>query len=133
MAFFVGGALVGIVVVYDDHSNYSDYRDHSRHSKYSDSALVSQINNKQSQVTSQAQEIDRFREQMHDDYNYRIRQLQNKKNYNNLRFSQSKVVDKVKEEMRQELDAEIASETEELRRIDEMIKNINEMALKAGG
>ncbi len=133
MAFFVGGALVGIVAVYDDYSDHSKHSNHSNYSRYGDAELVSRINNKQSQVGSQEWEVDQFREQMYDDYKERIRRLKQTKNYSALDQSVDYVVNRVKEEMKTELDLSIAQETAELRQLDNTIKKINEMALNAEG
>ena len=126
MAFIVGGALVGIAVLWDDHSNYSE---HDRYTKYGDSELRNQISNMESRVNSKEAEIQRLKNQMEENYRDRINQLKNEKNYSGL--NNSDVMNAVKADMKRELENEISRDRQELSEIDKMISRINELELQA--
>ena len=126
MAFIVGGALVGIAVLWDDHSNHSN---HDRYREYGDSELRRQISNMESRVNSKESEIQRLKNQMEENYRDRINQLKNEKNYSGL--DNSDVMNAVKADMKRELEDEISRDRQELSEIDKMISRINELELQA--
>ena len=126
MAFIVGGALVGIAVLWDDHSNHSN---HDRYREYGDSELRRQISNMESRVNSKESEIQRLKNQMEENYRNRINQLKNEKNYSGL--DNSDVMNAVKADMKRELEDEISRDRQELSEIDKMISRINELELQA--
>ena len=125
MAFIVGGALVGIAVLWDDHSNH---RDHERYREYGDSELRNKIKNMESRVNSKEAEIQRLKNEMDENYRNRINQLQNEKNYSGL--NKSDVLNAVKDDMKRELENEISRDRQELSEIDKMISRINELELQ---
>lgn len=126
-----GGALIWRV----SHDNYSDYSDyHSRHSnyrEYGDSALRSQISSKENEVNRKESDVESLRQRMNNDFNSRVNQLKNEKNYSGLTYSPSEIVANVKSDMQRELDSEIAKDKQELSEIDKMIARINELELQA--
>lgn len=126
MAFIVGGALVGIAVIWDDHSNH---RNHNRYREYGDSELRNQISNMESRVGSKEADIQRLKNEMEEDYRNRINQLKNEKNYSGL--NNSDVLSAVKTDMKRELENEISRDRQELSEIDKMISRINELELQA--
>ena len=126
MAFIVGGALVGIAVLWDDHSNH---RDHTNYREYGDSDLRNEIKNMESRVNKKESEIQRLKNQMDENYRNRINQLKNEKNYSGL--NNSDVLNAVKSDMRHELENEISRDRQELSEIDKMISRINELELQA--
>ena len=126
MAFIVGGALVGIIAIWDDHSNH---RDHTNYREYGDSELRNQIKNMESRVNKKESEIQRLKNQMEENYRDRINQLKNEKNYSG--FNNSDVMNAVKADMKRELEDEISRDRQELSEIDKMISRINELELQA--
>ena len=142
MAFIVGAFGGGVIVYRASHDNYSDYSDrysdhynHSNHRQYGDSVLRNQISNKESEVNRKASDVESLRRLMNDNFNSRINELKREGNYPTFYSandsSPSKIIDSVKKDMRQELDAEIAQDKRELEAIDKMIARINELELQA--
>ena len=130
MAFFVGGAVVGIVVAYDDHSNHSN---HSNYTRYNDAELVNRIKQLQSQINSRQSDIDRSRNQLQAEYRERINRLKSLKNYPALtRYSAYNVLDFIQSDMEAEINNGIRQEQSELAALDRMIAKINELELDAG-
>ena len=132
MAFIAGVVAIGGVVVIG-HGNYSD--SHSRHSnyrEYGDAALVNAIQNKKEEIDAKEEEVDRLREEMEENFQARVEQLKRERNYSSFGYSDAEdIIENVKEEMREELDAEISKERQELEAIDKMIARINELELQA--
>ena len=123
-----GGALVWRV----SHGNYSDWRDHRNHRQYGDAALVKAIENKKNEIDAKEDEVDRLREKMEENFQTRVNQLKKERNYSSFNYSDAEdIIDNVKEEMRDELDEEIAKDKQELEAIDKMIARINELELQA--
>ncbi len=136
MAFIAGALIVGgVIITHSDYSDYRDYSDHSNHSnhrQYGDAGMVSAINDKQNQVNRLASDVGRQSNALQTDFNARIRQLKDEKNYSSLSNAKpSNVVDAVKDDMRRELDSEIAREKAALAKIDQMIARIDELELNA--
>lgn len=135
MAFVVG--VVGVAVIgiisHDKHSRYSEsYCRHSRHNKYGDAALVKEIEDKKNEIDAKEEEVDRLREKMEENFQTRVNQLKKERNYSSFNYSDAEdIIDNVKEEMRDELDDEIAKDKRELEAIDKMIARINELELQA--
>ena len=135
MAFVVGVVGVAIIgaVSHDNHSRYSEsYCRHSRHNKYGDAALVKEIEDKKNEIDAKEEEVDRLREKMEENFQTRVNQLKKERNYSSFNYSDAEdIIDNVKEEMRDELDDEIAKDKRELEAIDKMIARINELELQA--
>ena len=135
MAFVVGVVGVAIIgaVSHDNHSRYSEsYCRHSRHNKYGDAALVKEIEDKKNEIDAKEDEVDRLREKMEENFQTRVNQLKKERNYSSFNYSDAEdIIDNVKEEMRDELDDEIAKDKRELEAIDKMIARINELELQA--
>lgn len=134
MAFVVGVVGVAIIgaVSHDNHSRYSDWRDHSNHRQYGDAALVNAIENKKNEIDAKEDEVDRLREKMEENFQRRVNKLKAERNYSSFNYSDAEdIIENVKEEMRDELDDEIAQDKRELEAIDKMIARINELELQA--
>lgn len=139
MAFIVGAFGGGVIVYRASHDNYSDYSDHysdhynhSNHRQYGDSALVNAIDKKKNEIDAKEDEVDRLREKMEENFQTRVNQLKKERNYSSFNYSDAEdIIDNVKEEMRDELDDEIARDKRELEAIDKMIARINELELQA--
>lgn len=133
MAFIAG--IIGVVVVgAAAHGNYSDYSCHSQHSnyrEYGDSALRNQISRKENEVRRKDLEVENLRRQMNENFNSRIAELKREKNYSGLDSSPSNILNKVKGDMRRELDDELQRDKQDLAAIDSMIARINELELQA--
>ncbi len=130
--FIAAGALVGIVVAYDDYSDHRKHSNHSNHSRYGDAEVVNRINDMQRRVNSQEAEVNRTRNWMQMNYREQIDQLKREKNYPALSgASMYNVVSSVKANMEQELENSIAQKRRELADIDRMIARINEIELQA--
>ncbi len=139
MAFIVGAFGGGVIVYRASHDNYSDYSDrysdhynHSNHRQYGDSALVNAIDKKKNEIDAKEDEVDRLREKMEENFQARVNKLKAEQNYSSFNYSDAEdIIDNVKEEMRDELDDEIARDKQELEAIDKMIARINELELQA--
>lgn len=129
--FGVVGVVVGGAIVHGNHSDYSCHSRHSNYREYGDSALRSQISNKEGEVNRKASDVESLRQRMNNDFNSRINELKREKNYSALEAPPTQLVSSVKNEMRSELDNEIAQDKQELAEIDKMIARINEMELQA--
>ena len=126
--FYVGGAVVVGAAVHGNHSRHSEY---DRHSRYGDSEVLNEISRKENAINSKASNVESLRQQMYNNFNQRIAQLKQEKNYSGLDAEHSDIVRSVKANMRQELDNEISRDKQELAEIDKMIARINELELQA--
>ena len=126
-----GGALIWRA----SHGDYSDHSNHSNHREYGDAALRNQISNKESEISRKESDVESLRRRMNENFNSRINELKREGNYPTFYSandsSPSKIVDSVKNDMRRELDDEIAKDKRELEAIDKMIARINELELQA--
>ena len=128
---FVAAAAGGVLVWRASHGNHSDYSCHSQHSKYGDSALRNQISNKESEIRRKESDVESLRQRMNENFDSRINELKREKNYSGLSCVPNIMLSEVKDDMRRELDAEIARDKQELEAIDKMIARINELELQA--
>lgn len=131
---FIAAAGGGVLVWRISHGNHSDYSCHSRHSnyrEYGDSALRNQISNKENEIRNKESNVESLRQRMNNDFNSRINELKRERNYSGLTYSPDSVIVDVKNDMRRELDNEIARDKQELAEIDKMIARINELELQA--
>ena len=124
--FIAAGALVGIVVAYDD------YSDHSNHSKYGDAAVVARIEDMKRRERDQESEIQWMRNCMNTTYGEQIDDLKREKNYPAL-TNATYIIDGVRADMARELDESIADGKRQLADIDRMLARINELELQAKG
>lgn len=133
MAFVAAaGGVIVWRVAHGNHSRYSDWRDHSNHRQYGDFALVNAIENKNKEIEAKEEEVDRLREKMEKNFQARVNKLKAERNYSSFNYSDADdIIDNVKEEMRDELNDEIAQDKRELEAIDKMIARINELELQA--
>ena len=134
MAFIAGAVIIGGAAIYaGGHDDYSDYHSrHSNHRQYGDSALVKAIENKKNEIDAKEDEVDRLREKMEENFQARVNKLKAKHNYSSFNYSDAEdIINNVKEEMRDELDDEIARDKQELEAIDKMIARINELELQS--
>ncbi len=134
---FIAAAGGGVLVWRMSHDNYSDYRDysdhynHSNYREYGDSALRNQISNRENEIRNKESSVESLRQRMNNDFNSRINELKRERNYSGLTYSPDSVIADVKNDMRRELDNEIARDKQELAEIDKMIARINELELQA--
>ena len=133
MAFVVG--VIGVAVIgtaiHENHSDYSCHSRHSNHRQYGDSALRNQISNTENEIRNKESSVESLRQRMNNDFNSRINALKRERNYSGLTYSPDSVISDVKNDMRRELDNEIARDKQELAEIDKMIARINELELQA--
>lgn len=126
-----GGALIWRM----SHGDYSDHSNHSNHREYGDAALRNQISNKETDIRRKESDVESLRQRMNENFNSRINNLKREGNYPTFYSANdslpSKIVDSVKNDMRRELDEEIARDKQELEAIDKMIARINELELQA--
>ncbi|MCR5834077.1 MAG: hypothetical protein K6G55_05440 [Selenomonadaceae bacterium] len=131
MAFFVGAGIIGIVALYDDHSRYSEY---DRHSRYGDSALREQISNKEQQISGKESEITNLQLASKEKFNSYLEKIvsSHRKELGSLNgVNPDNAMDKVKKELRNNLEYEMRQEKSELQQIDSMIAQINNLALQS--
>ncbi|MBR0261626.1 MAG: hypothetical protein IJQ85_07505 [Selenomonadaceae bacterium] len=132
IVFGVVGVVVGGAIIHGNHSDYSCHSRHSNYREYGDSALVNAIQNKKDEIDAKEDEVDRLREKMEENFQARVEKLKAERNYSSFNYSDAEdIIDNVKEEMREELDDEIAQDKKELEAIDKMIARINEIELQA--
>ena len=94
--------------------------------------MVNAIQNKKDEIDAKEDEVDRLREKMEENFQARVEKLKAERNYSSFNYSDAEdIIDNVKEEMREELDDEIAQDKKELEAIDKMIARINEIALQS--
>ena len=132
--FVVGAVVVGVVVISDDdHSKHSRYVEHS---KYGDSEMVRMIHAKQQEIDRKEYNVGEMYDDMKARFDSRVAELQNTNDvhYSALKYPDpNSIVDKVKQEMRNEIENEIRQDKETLAHIDKMISRINEIELQAKG
>ena len=129
---FLWAVPAGAAIYKVGHGDYSDY--HSRHSnyrEYGDSALREAISRKENEISRTESDVESLRRRMNDNFNSRINQLRRERNYSGLNSSPGRMISEVKDDMRRELDAELARDKQELAEIDGMIARINELQLQS--
>ena len=133
---FIAGTVVigGVIIAHEDHSNhsnYSDYSDHNNYSKYGDANLVNAINNKSREIDRKQYEINDLRRDIENNFRNRIAELKRDRNYGGLACRADYIINTVKSDMSDELEAEIQREKQQLAEIDKMIAKINEIELQS--
>lgn len=132
-------AIVGVGIIgaaahgdYSDHSNHSDYHDHR---EYNDAALVAQINAKVEEYNNINRRMNDLCEHLDQEFRDRIEEI-TEDHYlialSNASWDNkfSDLFEKVRNEIIEDMDSELAAENSQLEQIDNMIKRINEIAFQ---
>lgn len=134
---FVAGVVGVVVVGRIAHGNYSDdYSCHSQHSnyrEYGDSGMVDEIRDKERSISQIESNIKDVRRRMEDDFRTQMESLKCEASYDALSASPEHVMEKIKGDMKREIEDSIEKEQEELAEIDKIIDKINTLALNETG
>lgn len=136
---FIAGIVAAGVVGALAHDNYSDHNNHSNHSKYSDSSLVMDIKIKKEQLEQRKRNLEQMRSNIRSQFEDAIQELrfepELEAEVKKIKFTEAvadnaSVKNRLKEQIRKQLESELAEDKQKLAEISEAIAIINNYNFK---